>query len=772
MKKSILIFLFVAQTIFSFKVLAAEQFLIKSIHIDGLQRISKDVVLQELHIQVGQTFKDEDATEIIHTLFKTGFFSNINVERKENILVIKLTERSTIGNLTITGIRSKDDVLKILKGLNIAEGRVYDPSAIIKAEQEIEYHYLAKGRYGVKVSSEVTKADLNRVNIILSIYTGDEAKIKKIKIVGNKAFTEKVLLKQLLHTPTNWISWYTKSDRYAKEKLAADLEILQSYYMDRGYVNIQVDSTQVSLSPNKKDVYITINVTEGEQYYLSDINLDGKFVVPKAELQKLVDKALKPGDVFSRKLILEVKENLEAYLGNIGYSKTQARLDSEVDNKNKKIKIGFFVDPKHRVTVRRIEFVGNRLTQDIVLRRGLLQKEGSWVSIGNLKAGKEYMLREGYASEVDIEHKPVFDSEDQIDIKYKIEEQRINQFGGGIAYSAAEKLAFMLSAELRNFLGTGKDINFEFNNSKVSTTYSFGYFDPFFSNSGVGMGYNLFYRKSTLSKTSSVFEYDEKAMGGDIRWSWPVSLYDRFIFALGIEKNNLDINEKATPKEAKAFIDKEGKKFTEYSTTIVWRHNSFDQYLFPTKGLSQTASLKVTLPGSKLKYYKLDYDISWYYPLTGKYIINLSGDVGYQKCYKSSQYFPFFKNFYAGGADTVRGYEEKSLGPRDSKGHPFGGNILTTARASFIFPTPFVESKNTRMSLFLDAGQVYDTNYKKIMNPRLRRSTGGLRYSAGISLTVNIVPLGMPIVMSLGYPLNAKKYDQKDKFTINFGVSM
>lgn len=759
-----------------------EAFIVTDFRIVGLQKISKEAVIQELPVKLGQPITAADSSEIIKTLYKTGFFQKIELSRDGHILVLKLTERPSIGKLELTGIKNKAEVTKILKEAQIETGRFYDPTKLAQVEQEIERHYLMKGNYGVKVNSIVTEEERNRIALTIDIYEGDAARIKHIEIVGNKVFTDKQLQKNFLHTPTKWNSWFTKSDRYAKEKLAADLEKLRSHYLDRGYVNFQVNSTQVSLSTDKKDVYITINVAEGEQYNFADpIKLDGNFVVPQKKLRTIIDEKLKPHTVFSRQALWETKEALETALGEEGYGQAQARLNIENDDQNKLIKVEFYIEPGKRITVRRIEIVGNNLTQDIVLRRGLEQMEGAWISTKSVKEGKEYMSREGFADQIEVTNKPVLGKDDQVDINYKVEEQRTAQFSLSLAYSAADRFMYSVAADFRNFLGTGKNTNFTFENSKTTTLYNFGYYDPYYTSDGIGMGYNLHYQNVNLSRTSNIFEYSTDTYGGDVNWSYPLSMHNKVVYSLAADSIGLkfDENSASTPREVRVFTINHGKNFKDYSAAMALKHNSLDAYIFPTKGLTQRGAFKISLPVADLKYYQLEYDVSYFQPITTGYILQLSSELGYKANYKRNQYFPFFKHYYVGGADTVRGYEERSLGPLDSTGQPFGGNILAVARASLIFPTPFVpDIKSVRTSLFFDAGQVYDTNYKNSYDPaaaapgvgKSSRDPQGLRYAVGVSLMWHM-PLGVPMVFSLAKPLNPKETDKTESFTFSFSTN-
>ena len=777
MKKHYLILLLVCQ--FAYRnAFAVAEFTVDAIQIEGLQKISKDAVLRALPITVGQKINQDNSADIIRAIFKTGFFNNVMVDRTGNTVIIKVVERPTIGTFELIGIKSKEPIEKILNQANIAPGRIYDPAALAKVEQDIERHFLSKGNYNVKVQSKVSRQKRNRVGLVISVYAGDEAKIKQINITGSAAFTEKELLKQLLHAKTNWLSWFSKDNRYAKEKHQAELELLQSFYLDRGYVNFQIDSSQVSLSPDKKDVYVTINVSEGEKYYFGKLSLAGRFVVDKTELQDAIDQKIHEGMVFSRKTLLEVQKNLETCMGNHGYGNGQVRLNVETNDDGKQLNIEFFLQPGQRITVRRIEITGNRLTKDVVLRRGIDQMEGSWISNKELQEGKEFMLREGYASNVEVENKPVLGKSDQVDVLYKMEEQRTAQLSGGIAYSASEKFMYNLAADFRNFLGTGKNVNVSFDKSKAHQSYGFGYFDPTFTADGIGMGFNLHKNKMNLSRASHIFEYGLSSVGGDVNFSFPLSKYDTFIVGAGVDKSELHIHETiaSTPDEAKAFVAKNGKQFHEYTVSAEWKHNSLDQYIFPTKGFMQRLVFRTTLPNSNLKYYGVDYENTWFHPLNDKYIVNLSSELGYKAGYNNSKYFPFFRHYFIGGADSLRGYEERSLGPKDSTGKPFGGNLLVLGKASLIFPTPFTEnSKSVRTALFLDAGQVYDTNYKYTYTAtwdeldKIHRNPTGFKYSVGVSLTWHS-PLGVPIVISVSNPLNAKDTDNKRRFAFSFGT--
>ncbi len=781
--------LFVALSLCSAAELYAfETFTVQKIKVEGAQRISDDAVLRDLGISLGDKVTPERANSAIHDLYKTGFFKDIQLERDGSALIVKVLERPSIAKLELVGLKNKEDVEKILKANGVAEGRVYDPNVISKVEREIIHKYLTEQRYGVRVEANVTPESRNRVNLDIHIYEGNVATIKQISFVGNKAFTAKKLRRQMYHKTRNLLSWLDKSDHYSKEKLQADLEMLRSFYMDRGYLDFTIESTQVSLSVDKKHVYVTISLSEGDPYYFKPAVVTGDIVLDSKELQSIVDQRIKGGAVFSRKMVWETKEALENRLGDAGYSKAQARIVDDVDQDTRQVSLKFYIDAHKRITVRRISFEGNGLTQDQVLRRELEQFEGTWISTSKVREGKEAIQRNGYATKVDIETIPVLDKDDQVDLLYKIEEQRNANLSAGISYSGADRFSLNLGADLKNYLGTGKDINFMFNHGKSVQTYSLGYSDAYFTDSGIGFGGNLYNQRTQLSKTSNVFDYALDATGMNMVWQFRISKYNFFKIGGGYDYTILKINYSSAPEEAKSFV-------RAYVSNIPARreqqkiglgegfinggliHNSLDSYLFPTRGLTSSLEAKWSIPGGDIEFYRVDLAASWFNKVYKNVVFNLRTDAGYSDVYNDRPY-PFYRHYYLGGGESVRGYGERSLGPRDSQNNPFGGNILLQARAQFIFPPPFEGAEDSmRLALFLDAGQVYDTHNKKDQFGNVvSRGHSGLRYSAGVSFTW-YTPMQVPIAFSLAYPLNRYKgndnglhADDKKLFTFSMGT--
>lgn len=770
----VILFFLVGNLAFSQSLLAFDSFTAKSIRVEGVKRVSKGAVLDDMPIQVGDKVTEDLTNQTLQSLYKTGFFNEVDLLRDGDSLVVRVVERPTIREIIISGIKDKDRTKKLLREIGLAEGQFFDPAVLLKGEKELERYYLSRGRYGVKIESKTEEKD-NLVTIRLSVYEGDVARIKKITIVGNHAFPEKELLKEFRLSQTNWLSWFTSDDQYNKEKLNADLETLRSFYMDRGYVHFQVSSSQVSLSSDKKHIYITIQVNEGDKYTFGSTKLEGKFVVPKDKLEPLLS-PLKPGTTFSRQRVIEVKQALQDRMGDEGFSGSDAQPFDSVDESTKQVNLTFKLVPGRRMYVRRILIQGNATTKDEVIRREIPQMEGTWISNTLVREGRERILRRGFGSEVDVETFPVANSKDQLDILYRIEEARLNQIAGGIGYSPSEKLMFNFSLTQENFFGTGKMVDFTFDKSKAFTNYAIGYQDPYFTVDGIGMGFSGYYNETDLSRTTNLSNYTTDTLGGELRFVFPIGKYDAFRVSAGYDDTKVKVERGFTAQEISDFTNKYGSRFDEYTVGIGWSYDSLDHRLFPTKGLSQTLDLRSVVPGAKQQYYKLSYDIATYFPVSksGRWVISMSGNFGFGNGYGKTRQLPFYRHFVAGGSRFVRGYGENSLGPKDSLGRSFGGNLLMAGTASFIFPNPFKpDAKSVRTALFLDAGQVYDTRnrYKELSNgERVSRNPSGLRYSVGLSLTWHTPIAGAPLSFSLAKPLNAKKGEETRHFTFWMGT--
>jgi len=777
MKKiGLLIFLiasFLVGSLSSTIAFAFEPFLVKHIRVEGIRRVSTAAVLNELPIQVGQTITESDAREAVVALFSTGFFKDVTLAQEGETLIVNVIERPTISKLTINGIKDKDKIQKLLREVGVAEGRFYDPALLASAIRALEKSYFSKGKYGVRIEHCVTEESPSLINISFDIYEGDVARIKQIKIVGNCVFPEKQLIKDFHSSKTNWLSWFSHDDQYAKEKLNADLETLRSYYLDRGYVFMQIESAQVSLTPDKKDIYITIQITEGEKFNFGNVGLEGDFVVPEEELLPLLD-PMCSGTTFSRRKLLEVKQAIEDRLGCEGYSMAEVIPVTNINQALRQVDITFQIKPGRRIYVRRIEITGNATTQDEVLRREIHQLEGTWVSTPLIKKGRENILRKGFAKEVEIGTEAVPGTTDQIDVTYCVEEARMGQISAGIGYSPSERFMLNFAIKQENFLGTGKIVDFTVDKSQASTAVGFGYQDPYFTVDGIGFGFSGYYNKSQLSKTTNISDYVMDIYGAEARLVFPMSQYDAFDISLGYDNTQLQIGS-GSPLEIIDFTNRYGKKFDEVTVGAGWRYNDLDKRIFPNKGMSHSVGVKFVLPGAVQQYYIAKYEFSWYYPLTcdEHWILNLNSTLGYANGYGKTPVLPFYRNFFAGGSRFVRGFVENSLGPKDTQGRAFGGNALVAGTISLIFPNPIKpDAKSIRTALFLDAGQVYDTRDQvKVINGKvINHKTNGMRYSVGLSLGWDS-PFG-PLTLSVASPIIFKRGDERQYFTFSASTQL
>ncbi|MFM8454041.1 MAG: outer membrane protein assembly factor BamA [Gammaproteobacteria bacterium] len=750
--------------------------LVKNIQVQGLVNLKPQTVLYDLPVKAGQVLKSGQETEIIKKLYATGLYSNVEVSSQgAGLLLIKLEEKPLVREFTLNGVKDKDKLYKTLRQeAGLAGGHPYDPASIVKARQILSAYYIAKGHYGVKVDPVVQNINSKQVDISLDVYEGTEARIKKINITGNNAFSESELLGALtLTAPSGIGTWFNNNDKYKKEKLEIDLENIRSYYMDRGYVNAQVLNSQVSITPDKKDIYITLHVEEGDQYDFGQVEISGELPVSRTKLDEKLA-SLEAGTVFSRKKLLDVKQALEDVLGHAGFSMSEVRPIPNIDPIKKIVHVNYQVSPAKRVYVRRIEIQGNDITQDQVIRRELPQMEGTWISTSLLEEGKRNLMRRGFTKEVEIETVPVEGQENLVDVIYKVQEEKVREVSAGVSYSTAEKVAFRFGLAQRNFLGTGKDVDFVFENSKASTTYSLNYNDPYFTKDGIGFGSSVYFKKLDLSNAVSFSDYATDTYGASGYFVFPFSKETYGSFGLGYDNTHLKPSG-ISALEYSEFINKHGTRYNDYYLTTGLGFDNLDQLIFPTQGMSHGLNLRWSTPASTLKYYVLKYEGDMYQPLwASNFIFNLKASAGYGNAYGSTERLPFFKNFYAGGIGSVRGYDENSLGPKDSRGYPFGGNLVGHATAALIFPNPIKpDIKSVRTSVFLDVGQVYDTEYKyRLVNgEKIRRNPTSLRYSAGLALQWH-TPIGFPLVLSLAKPLNLKPGDKKRSFSFTFGAVM
>ena len=742
---------------------AAEEFVIEDIRVEGLERITPGTVFNYLPMKVGDTFDDSRSSEAVRALFKTGFFEDVRLERDGEILVFILKERPAIGSITMTGNEDieTDDLLENLKQFGFAEGRVFVQSQLDQTEQELQRQYFSFGKYAVKITSTVTELDNNRVGIVIDVSEGLAAKIKKINIVGNSVFDEKKLLKQFKLSTPRWYSFYSKNDQYSKQKLSGDLEALRSYYLDHGYLNFNIDSTQVSITPDKKDIYITINISEGAQYTVSEVKLAGDLILPEENLFELI--SVNSGELFSRKEVTDSSRLLTERLGEEGYSFANVNSIPDVNKENKTVSITFFVDPSKRVYVRRINFSGNSITRDEVLRREMRQQEGAWISTKQVERGKLRLSRTGFFKDVNVDTPAVPGTTDQVDVNYSVEENPGGQIGLGLGFSQGQGLIFNASISQANFLGSGNRVRFAFNNSSVNTQYSLGYLNPYYTKDGVSRGFDVFYRKVN-AQDANLALYETKEVGGSISFGLPIAENNTVGTVFEYVNTEIDLFN-GSGSEIGDFVAKNGNTYDLLKWSTSFSYDTRNKRILPDKGGLFSISSQVSLPGfgDSLQFYKLDFRSQWFKDIYEDYVLTLGADIGYGDSYGDTTELPFFENFFAGGPRSVRGYEENTLGPRDSANRPLGGDTRIVANAEIILPVPFLAEykKSVRITGFIDAGNVY--------GPSESLDLGLLRYSTGIS-GIWISPFGA-VTVSVAAPFGDEPTDEIQNFQFTFGTT-
>jgi len=766
---------------------ADSSFVIRDIRVEGLQRISVGTVFTYLPLKAGDTFDQNESAAVIKALFKTGFFKDVRLGRERDVLVVVVEERPSIASVKIEGNKdiSSDDLNKGLKTIGLAEGRVFDRQILDKVEQELHRQYYSRGKYGMKIDTKVDDISRNRVAITLKISEGKVAKIKQINVVGNKSFEDGDLLKVFELGTSNLISFYTKNDQYSKQKLSADLERLRSYYMDRGYINFDIESTQVSITPDKKEIYITINVKEGEVFTVNEVKLTGKTIVAPEELIPLVQ--IGPADTFSRKLATETSKAISDRLGDEGYIFANVNMIPEIDAAKKTVNMTFFVDPGKQVYVRRINMQGNTKTRDEVLRREMRQMEAAWASTTKIERSKTRLERLGYFQEVNVETPAVPGTADQIDVNYTVVEKQSGSLQAGVGYSQVQGIIFNASVTQDNVFGSGKRVNFTFNNSAYNTVYNLGYSNPYATLDGISSGWNINYRK-TNAYQANLANYSTDVFGGGGNWGMPLGEYSRVLLNLDYAHTKLhtatdsgyctlipsytNVRDPlvcgsdpadayvpvtyASAQEITQFVAQNGSVFNTYTMGLGFVHDTLNRAVFANRGGSQSLFVSGTMPFSDLTYYKASASAVQYFPIAKDLTLMLKGDIAYGNAYGSTKGgLPFYEHFFAGGPLSVRGFMANTLGPRDTPTYqawlygqiprPFGGSSKLVGTAELLFPVPFMtDSKSIRLGAFFDAGNVFQNGF----------DLGELRYSTGLSAKW-LSPFGA-LTFSIAQPLNAK----------------
>ena len=752
----------VIAALFASPALAFEPFVVKDIRVEGIQRTEAGTVFSYLPVKVGERFSEDKAAQAIKALFATGFFKDVRLEVENDVIVVLVDERPAISQIDFVGIKEfeKDALKKGLKEVGLAESRIFDRAVLERAEQELKRQYLAKGLYGVQITTTVTPLERNRVGVNFNVIEGDAAKIRQISIIGNKVFKEKELLELFTLTTPGWMTWYSKSDQYSKQKLSADIEALRSYYLNRGYVDFSIDSTQVSITPDKKDIYITLSITEGEKYSISDVKLAGTMAVPEAELQPLLK--VKAGDTFSRDSITASTKALTDRLGNEGYAFANVNAAPEVDKVKREVAFTFFVDPGRRVYVRKINFAGNARTRDEVLRREMRQMEGAWYDGAAINRSKVRLDRLGYFEDVSIETPAVPGSTDQVDANFTVKERATGNLMLGAGFSSAEKVILSASISQQNLFGTGNAMTLQMNTGRINRTIALSFTNPYWTVDGVSIGWDV-YQRNVDPTSLSVATYKSSSIGAGVRFGYPIAEDDRINFGLAIDQTKISVYD-TSPAPYISFVNSFGDTARSLVATAGWARDRRDSFLYPTSGVYQRASLEVATPVLDLRYARASYQHQHWFPFGGGHALMLNGDVGYAHGYDGKE-LPFYKNFYAGGIGSVRGYQQSTLGPRyldaNNYSRALGGNRRAVANAEYYFPMPGQgKEKSMRLSVFADAGYVW--------GPDDKVQASDLRYSAGLAFSWSS-PVG-PLKFSLGQALKKKDGDKTQKFQFQLGT--
>jgi len=735
-------------------------FTVENIRLDGLQRISESTVFNYLPIKVGDEMDKEKASEAIRALFRTGFFNDIQLELDNQTVVLILEERPSIAKINIAGNEeiNTDDLTTALKKIGLAEGRVFNRSLLEKVELELQRQYFALGKYGVDIESKLLPQERNRVAIDVTIEEGDAAQIREINIIGNKAFERELLLEVFKLGAYSYWSLFNGDSKYSKQMLSADLETLRSYYLDRGYINFTIDSTQVSITPDKRDVYITINISEGGKFKVNSVTLAGDLIVDEAELMKLI--SVKASDTFSRKSVTESSSTINERLGIEGYAFANVNAIPEIDNETQSVDLTFFVDPGKRVYVRRVSFSGNSKTHDEVLRREMRQLEGGWISTTKLNRTKVRLQRTGFFDEVNIETPSVPGQPDMVDVEFTVTERPSGNVTASMGYGQGSGLILAASINQNNFLGTGKRVSAEVNNSQVDTVYSFSFTDPYYTIDGVSRGFRLFSRK-TEADQAGIAKYITNVYGAAITYGFPLSEYRTARIGIGFDNTDLRTFDN-TPEEYKAFERDNGSNYDTFKLTASWSYDTRDRVLFADSGTHILLSSEIGLPGSDLSYYKLSYRHQWFIPIVKGWTFHIQGNYAQGDGYGSLNKLPFFEHYFAGGGQSVRGFRDNSLGPKDELSQDsLGGSRKLTGTGELIFPLPFSEnSRSVRLSAFVDAGNVYGSDQSLDLKE--------VRASYGISF-VWITPVGA-LRFSWAWPLRSEPEDEKQRFQFSIGA--
>ncbi|MEJ2894388.1 outer membrane protein assembly factor BamA [Bordetella avium] len=747
---------------------AFDPFVVRDIRVEGIQRTDAGTVFGYLPVKVGEKFTDADATEAIRRLYATGFFSDVQIRTENNVVVVSVQERPTIASISFNGMREFDskNIIKSLSQVGFGEGRIFDQSMLERAQYELKEQYLSKGKYGVEVTATVTPLPRNRVGVSFEVFEGEVAKIREIRVVGNKAFSESDLLDQFSLTTPGWLTWYTNTDKYSREKLEGDIERLRSFYLDRGYLEFSVEPPQVTISPDRKDIFITVTIHEGEPYKVRSVKLAGSLLGLDGEIEKLIQ--LKPNQTFSAAEANNSAKAITDYLGELGYAFANVNPNPQLDREKHEADVTFYIDPSRRVYVRRIQIGGNTRTRDEVVRREVRQQESAWYDASDIKVSRDRIDRLGYFNEVNVKTDPVPGSPDQVDVNVDVKEKPTGMINLGVGYGSSEKAILSAGISEDNVFGSGTNLSLQVNTSKTNRAAVLSHTDPYFTKEGISRTTSLYYRL-TEPWNNNDGDYRVKSMGLGMNFGVPISEYDRIFLGANFERNQIKLFNNS-PLAYRQFVN----QYSDTTNAIIfntgWSKDTRDSALAPTKG--SYTRLKGDVSTMDLKYYLLSAQQQYYVPLGRDYTLALNGMVDYGHSYGGKDY-PIIKNVYGGGIGTVRGYDGASLGPRDTlTGDYLGGTRRIVANAQLYLPFPGANKDRTlRWFVFTDAGQVAASSglsctAGKPSDPV--QDPCGWRYSAGIGLSWQS-PLG-PLQLSYARPLNSKPGDDTQSFQFQIGT--
>jgi len=780
---------------------AFDPFVVSDIRIDGLSRISAGTVYNYLPVNKGDRLTNDEAQRAIRALYQTKFFSDVEFDRDGSILVIKVVERPSVAKLTLRGNKDikTDDLKKGLKQIGLAEGETFDRLALDNVQQELIRQYHNRGKYNVSIIPHVTYLERNRVAIDIEVREGKAATIKEINILGNHAFPDQDIRSGFESNTPNLMSWYSKDDQYSREKLSGDLDKVQAYYMNRGYADFGIDSTQVSIAPDRRSMYIDTSVKEGDIYKMSDVKLLGTLILPESDLRRFV--FVKPGDIFDRAAIEASSKAIKAVLANIGYAFANVTPIPKLDKEHHTVDLTLYIEPGQRVYVRRVVFSGNTRTEDNVLRREMRQMEGSFYSQAAIDRSKIRLQRLGYFKKIDIDKKLVPGTQDQVDVTVKVEEQSAGSLQFGIGYSQYSGLILSASVTQNNLFGSGDSVSLSGQRSTYSTLYSINYYNPYLTDNGIGIGYNASLSKTNYGDISEFADYSTSAKSFSSYLGIPITETDGVRLGLGVSSNKVNTIPGFTPQVLIDYQNEIGHDTVHtWTGTVGWTHDTRNGYWAPTRGGKLSVSADVALPGSTVQYWKVTAEANHYWPIGKGFVLFLDGQVGDGQTYGKNgiddaayrqlqdlvtdhtlvdmrEQFPFFQNFFSGGVQDVRGFQDNTLGPRiciapnavptsgglcpdGSHAEPIGGAFKVLGKAELYLPLPFLKDVNTaRVSWFVDTGNVYQ-NVQSFNASTLRASTGlSLHWQA---------PIG-PLIISFALPFRTQPddgfYEERIQFT-------